>query len=103
MSSRTRALPAVPRCESCGQPLPNPYISHLSLIEQEILQAVAACERFSGRAATQAVAMRVHLSTSQTRRHLHRLAEAGFVHRSSHRSGWNTIRHHKRPNPSPSP
>lgn len=70
-----------PHCRFSYQILYNP-------IEAEIVQAIVAVERRSGKATTRAIAMQVMLSEAQTYRYLSRLEHLGQVQRIGVKGGW---------------
>lgn len=73
-------LPAC-TCQSNGIVPPMP-------LEAAILQAITYLEQHMGKAPTLAIALRVTLSESQTRRYLVEMEQRGLVKRIGTRGGW---------------
>jgi Mn-dependent DtxR family transcriptional regulator len=59
--------------------------------EQKLLHAIANMERFSGKASTRALAVRLHLSEVQTWRYLKQMEMTGQVQRVGRRGGWQRV------------
>jgi hypothetical protein len=76
--------PSKTACPHCG------HVYHLPIkdIERQVCHAVGDIARHSGKASTQAVALAVSLSASQTGRYLKRLEETGRVQRIGTKKGW---------------
>ena len=76
--------PTQTTCPHCG------YVYNLPMkdIERQVCHAVGDIARHSGKASTQAVALAVCLSPSQTGRYLKRLEESGRVQRIGTKKGW---------------
>jgi hypothetical protein len=82
--NRLSQQPTTSACPHCG----HVYDLPLQDIERQVCHAVGDIARHSGKASTQAVALAVSLSSSQTGRYLKRLEQTGCVQRIGTKKGW---------------